>query len=217
MIDMRDALKLYFIAGSLNCKRNLLEVLKEAINGGITMFQFREKGEQALTGTQRYMLAKQVQRVCQLRQIPFIVNDDIEMALALEADGVHIGQEDAPAAVVREKIGQKILGVSVHTMVEANAAMQAGADYLGIGPIFHTNTKSDAKPVQGTRLIEQLRGAGITIPIVGIGGITSENASRVVAAGADGVSVITAISQAASPLDAARELKKEVCRYEKHV
>ncbi len=217
MINLHEALKVYFIMGSPNCRKAPADVLTEAIAGGITLFQFREKGEGALTGTAKYKLAKELQQICKQQQIPFIVNDDIELALEINADGVHIGQEDEPVQVVRNMIGTKILGVSVHTLEEAEAAKREGADYFGIGPVFPTTTKNDAKPCQGTRLIETLRSAGFTIPIVGIGGISSKNASSVIEAGADGVSVITAISHAESPLEAAKALRLEVYRNEENV
>ncbi|MEH7086343.1 thiamine phosphate synthase [Neobacillus drentensis] len=211
MIDLREALRVYFIMGSTNCLKEPVEVLNEAISGGITLFQFREKGERALTGSEKYALAKELQTLCRNHQIPFIVNDDIELAVAIDADGVHIGQEDETVKMVREKIGaNKILGVSVHTTEEAMAAIQDGADYFGIGPVFPTKTKADAKPSRGTTLIEKLRKDGCEMPIVGIGGITIQNARSVIDAGADGVSVITAISQAESPLEAAKALRKSV-------
>lgn len=211
MINLREALKVYFIMGKANCRKDPVEVLKEAIAGGITFFQFREKGEGALIGEEKYALAKKLQSLCKEHRIPFIVNDDLELAIALDADGVHIGQEDEPAETVRNQIGDnKILGVSVHTPEEAEAALSAGADYFGIGPVYPTKTKADAKPSRGTALIEELRSQGIAVPIVGIGGITSENAATVVEAGADGVSVITAISLADSPHLAAKALRKSV-------
>ncbi|WP_139311299.1 thiamine phosphate synthase [Bacillus sp. MRMR6] len=204
---LRTALKVYFIMGSPNCLISPEDVLKEAIAGGITLFQFREKGEGALEGTEKYLLAKKLQQICRKHDIPFIINDDIELAILLNADGVHIGQEDEPIEKVREKIGKKILGVSVHTPDEAEAAIQGGADYFGIGPVFTTKTKKDARATQGTTLIEALRGKGFKIPIVGIGGISVENASTVFRSGADGVAVITAITHAASPLEAVRTLR----------
>jgi len=208
---VRDYLKIYFIMGSPNCLKNPAEVLTEAIEGGITLFQFREKGDGALTGADKLSLAKELQRICQGHEIPFIVNDDIELAIAINADGVHIGQEDEPVKTVREKIGgDKILGVSVHTPEEAQQAIEEGADYFGIGPIFPTKTKADAKESQGTKLIEALRKHGMKTPIVGIGGITIENAASVLQAGADGVSVITAISHAKSAMEATKSLRENV-------
>lgn len=208
--QLREQLSVYFIMGSSNCLKEPIEVLKEAVEGGISIFQFREKGEGALTGRAKVALAKELQRICWEKQIPFIVNDDIDLALAINADGVHIGQEDEPVSSVRDKIGDKILGVSIHSMEEAESAIEQGADYFGIGPVFPTKTKTDAKPSRGTILIEELRTKGFEIPIVGIGGITIENAASVMNAGADGVSVITAISHANSPLEAAQRLKNIV-------
>jgi thiamine-phosphate pyrophosphorylase len=207
---LKDALKVYFIFGSNNCLKTPKEVLNESIEGGITIFQFREKGKDALEGLPKVKLAKELQAICKDKGIPFIINDDIDLALEIDADGVHIGQDDEPVDSVRKKIGDRILGVSAHTINEAQVAIVAGADYLGIGPIFPTKTKEDAKAVQGTALIEELRANQITIPLVGIGGITAENANSVIQAGADGVSVITAISLAQNINDAARQLRKNV-------
>ncbi|MBS4175128.1 thiamine phosphate synthase [Bacillus sp. FJAT-49736] len=207
---LRDLLKLYFIMGTENCSKSPSSVLEEAIEGGITLFQFREKGKNALIGEEKIALAKELQIICKERNIPFIVNDDIELAISLDADGVHIGQEDEPVEKVRDRIGDKIFGVSVHTIEEANAAIAAGADYFGVGPIFPTKTKEDAKPVQGTEHIKKFREQGFTIPLVGIGGINAENTRAVIAAGADGVSVITAISNASDIIVAAEALWNQV-------
>jgi len=204
--EIRDLLKVYFIMGSNNCLVNPLEIVEAALKGGVTLFQFREKGTGALKGEEKAELASNIKSLCKEYGVPFLINDDIELAIALGADGVHIGQEDEPASIVRGKIGEKILGVSVHTLEEAKKAVSEGADYLGIGPIYQTSTKEDAKEESGTVLIEQIRAVGMDIPIVGIGGITAVNAGAVVKAGADGVSVITAISMAASPLQAAKDL-----------
>ncbi|MBD1382175.1 thiamine phosphate synthase [Bacillus sp. IB182487] len=208
--QLSQLLKVYFIMGSPNCLQKPEEVLKEAIAGGITLFQFREKGTGALKGTEKAELGKKLLAICRENQIPFIVNDDIDLALQLDADGVHIGQEDEPVEIVRKKIGNKILGVSAHSIEEAQAAIESGADYLGLGPIYPTKTKQDTRAVQGLSLIKDLRENGITIPFIGIGGINASNARQVVKAGADGVSVITAISHAASVSEAVNELKKQV-------
>jgi thiamine-phosphate pyrophosphorylase len=208
---LRKALKVYFIMGSPNCKENPTRVLQEAIEGGITLFQFREKGDGALVGNAKVELAKELQQLCRQHQIPFIINDDINLAIKLNADGVHIGQDDEPAEEVRKKIGHdKIIGVSVHSYEEAITALEGGADYFGIGPVFPTKTKEDAKPSNGTKLIEELRDREVSIPIVGIGGITADNAGSVIRAGADGVSVITAISHAHSVTEGANALRKSV-------
>ncbi len=207
---LRDALKVYFIFGSNNCLKNPSEVLEEAIQGGVTIFQLREKGSDARIGQDMLALAKELQAICRKNKIPFIINDDIDLALKIDADGVHIGQEDEPVQLVRERIGDKILGVSAHNLAEVKEAIENGADYLGIGPVFPTSTKKDAKAVQGTRLIAELRENGINIPIVGIGGINPHNVHQVIQAGADGAAVITAISHSEEPAEAAKMLKEKI-------
>ncbi|MFD1775084.1 thiamine phosphate synthase [Paenibacillus rhizophilus] len=204
---VRSLLRVYFIMGSVNCRRPAAEVLAEAIAGGVTIFQFREKGPGALKGEAKLNLARELQGICHSHGVPFIVNDDIDLAIAIDADGVHVGQDDEPARVLRKQLGsRKIIGVSAHTPEEVRQAIADGADYLGIGPVYPTSSKDDARPVQGTVLIENLRREGIAIPLVGIGGITVNNASPVLAAGADGISVISAIASASSPRSAAAEL-----------
>jgi thiamine-phosphate pyrophosphorylase len=196
MSDIRDFLSLYFVMGSVDCKKDPLAVLDEAIQGGITIFQFREKGKGALTGLEKYRLAEKLFERCRLHHILFIVNDDVDLALSLEADGVHVGQEDEAAKRVREKIGNKILGVSVHNLKEAQAALADGADYLGLGPIFPTKSKEDAKAVCGIEMIQYLRVNNIAAPLVAIGGITEQTAADVIRAGADGIAVISEICRA---------------------
>lgn len=203
---IRSSLRLYFIMGSINCHKDPVDVLFEAISGGITMFQFREKGPDALVGQAKLALAQQLQKLCREHRIPFIVNDDINLAIAIGADGVHVGQDDEPASSIRKKLGpHAIIGVSAHTIEEGQQAIQDGANYLGIGPIYPTQSKDDAQAVQGTRLLHDIRTQGIDIPLVGIGGITPDNASAIIMAGADGVSVISAIASADSISDAAAE------------
>ncbi|MCM3652610.1 thiamine phosphate synthase [Metabacillus litoralis] len=208
--DMRETLRLYFIMGSNNCTMDPEYVLEQAIKGGISFFQFREKGTNALTGNEKVIFAKRLQSICQKYSIPFIVNDDVELAISLNADGVHIGQGDESADEVRRKIGDKILGVSAHTVEEVEKAIANGADYVGIGPIYSTTTKEDAKSPQGTTIINEVRKKGIEIPIVGIGGITAENALPVMESGGNGISVISAISRANDPAESARELKEAI-------
>ncbi|MGJ3415977.1 thiamine phosphate synthase [Bacillus sp. Je.9.29.b] len=208
--QIKQQLSVYFIMGTANTTRQPLDVVKEAIQGGITMFQFREKGEKALQGDEKKQLARQIQALCQEANVPFIVNDDVQLAIDLDADGVHVGQEDTNAKDVRERIGNKILGVSTHNLDEVKQAMKDGADYVGMGPVYPTETKKDTRSVQGVSLITEVRRHGFQIPIVGIGGITYDNAAPVIQAGADGISIISAISQSADPKKAAEELKSLV-------
>ncbi|GIN76491.1 Thiamin-phosphate pyrophosphorylase [Bacillus paralicheniformis] len=207
---MKDLLSVYFIMGSNNTAGDPLTVIEQALKGGATLFQFREKGEDALKAGDQKAFARQVQSLCKQFNVPFIINDDVELALALDADGVHIGQDDDKAADVRARIGDKILGVSAHTLEEVVKAEKDGADYIGAGPVYPTETKRDTKAVQGVSLIQELRRQGIGIPVVGIGGITAENCVPVIEAGADGISIISAISKAADPKAAAEVFGKKV-------
>lgn len=207
---MKDLLSVYFIMGSNNTGGEPLTVIEQALKGGVTLFQFREKGEDALKAGDQKAFARQVQAFCKQFNVPFIINDDVELALELDADGVHIGQDDDKAADVRARIGDKILGVSAHTLEEVLKAEKDGADYIGAGPVYPTETKRDTKAVQGVSLIQEIRRQGIDIPVVGIGGITVENCVPVIEAGADGISVISAISKAADPKQAAKAFSEKV-------
>lgn len=189
-------LRMYLVMGSVNCRIDPERVLTEALAGGITMLQFREKGPGALCGEPMIHLARRLQDLCRGAGVPFIVNDDVELALELGADGVHIGQDDESAEYVRGRIGDRILGVSAHTVEEARRAIVHGADYLGIGPIYPTTSKDDAKEAQGPGKLREMRAAGIKLPMVGIGGITVERVEEVICAGADGVAVISAVTHA---------------------
>ncbi|ART75639.1 thiamine-phosphate diphosphorylase [Sutcliffiella horikoshii] len=203
----REWLNLYFVMGSTDCDgRDPRVVLQEAINGGVSFFQFREKGRGAKVGMEKKKLARELKEICKRHDIPFIVNDDIELALEVEADGVHIGQEDTPFSMVAERLTpEMIIGVSCHTVEEAAAAVDDGADYIGVGPMYFTTTKKDIREVKGPEVIREIRHAGLTVPIVGIGGIDAGNALDVLEAGADGVAVISAISKAVSAFEAAEE------------
>lgn len=210
---LKQALKVYFISGTNNVTKPLTEVLTEAISGGITFFQFREKGEGAFIGKAKITLALKLKQICHDGQIPFIVNDDVELAIQTDADGVHIGQKDTDPTKVRDLIGpDKILGISAHTVVEAKKAIEDGADYLGVGPMFPTNSKADAEDVCGPEMIAKMREQGIDIPIVAIGGITIEHTRDILLAGANGVSIISAIASASSPKQAAEQFRSELKR-----
>ena len=187
---MKDLLSVYFIMGSNNTAGDPLTVIEKALKGGATLFQFREKGEGALKAGDQTAFARQVQALCKQFNVPFIINDDVELALELDADGVHIGQDDDKAADVRARIGDKILGVSAHTLEEVLKAEKDGADYIGAGPVYPTER--------------------IGIPVVGIGGITVENCVPVIEAGADGISVISASSKAADPKQAVEAFSEKV-------
>lgn len=197
--------------GSINCRGNdPLNTLEAALKGGVTLFQYREKGDGAKTGVEKAMLGQELLDICRTYDVPFIVNDDVELAMELEADGIHIGQEDGSITRTREKFEGKLLGVSVHNMEEAIEAVKHGADYLGVGPMFFTSTKSDLHEVKGPEVINEIRKAGITLPIVGIGGIDMKRAASVIKAGADGIAVISSITHAVYVADATRDLLSSV-------
>lgn len=197
--------------GSRNAgSRDPLEVLEAALKGGITCFQLREKGPGALVGSELWTFGVACRDLCRAHGVPFIVNDEVGLALELGADGVHIGQEDGDAREVRRQIGSGILGVSAHNLDEVREASAAGADYVGIGPVYGTTSKPDARPVCGTQPLREAAEAFPGLPSVGIGGITADNAGPVIGAGASGVSLITAISLAADPERAVLEIRQTV-------
>ncbi|UFT98303.1 thiamine phosphate synthase [Radiobacillus kanasensis] len=208
---IRSLLQLYFIMGSNTCRNNPLEVLDKALQAGITLFQFREKGLGAKEGTEKKQLALEMKALCRAYKVPFIVNDDVPLALEIEADGIHVGQEDENMISIRQKCPPDwIIGVSATNVREAKQAKTDGADYLGVGPIYSTSTKHDAKKPMGLSGLTEVRHiVGDTLPIVAIGGIQKNHIPDILKAGGDGVAVISAISQADSPFVAAAEMKEE--------
>lgn len=191
----RRQLRKYFVMGSQNCVRAPGMLLEDAARAGITMFQFREKGPGSVFGGDKWRLGQRLRDVCRRHEIPFIVNDDVELIEPLQADGIHLGQDDADIAEIRERFPDLIIGLSVWAVEELDDARIALADYLSAGPIFWTATKVDAKPPVGPDWIRYLRERYPDKPIVGIGGIKPENAKDVLDAGADGVAVISAITR----------------------
>ena len=189
---------IYFIMGTANVKgKEPLVLLEQALLGGISLFQLREKGPFALKGDALRRFALECKKLCNTHRVPFIVNDDVELACMIGADGVHVGQEDLDCASVRSRIGEgKIIGVSVHSMEEAKIAVKKGADYLGVGPVYETQSKHDAKAPAGVNRIMEISQLFSEIPVVGIGGITPDNARAVWKAGAAGVAVISALAEA---------------------
>ena len=185
--------------------RSHLQVAEAAILGGADVLQLRDK--EASSG-RLYRVAMQLRKLTRDANIPFIVNDRLDIALAAGADGVHVGQTDLPASVVREIMGpDRILGVSVDTVEEALLAEKDGADYLGVGPVFEARgTKPDAGEPLGVDRIARIR-RHCRLPIVAIGGIDLENAGKVRDAGADAAAVISAIGTADDIARAVRRLK----------
>jgi len=185
--------------------RSHLQVAEAAILGGADVLQLRDKES---SGGRLFRVALQLRKLTREAKVPLIVNDRLDIALAVDADGVHLGQADLPASVARNIMGSgRILGVSAETVAEAMAAEKDGADYLGVGPVFEARgTKPDAGDPRGLELIAEIR-RHCRLPIVAIGGIDAENARKVLEAGADAAAVISAIAAADDIVEAARRLK----------
>jgi thiamine-phosphate pyrophosphorylase len=188
--------------------RSHAEIARSAIEGGADVIQLRDK---SASSRKLYEDAIIIRKITRDAKIIFIVNDRLDIALAVEADGVHVGQQDLPARMARQLIGEnRILGVSAETIGEAIQAEEHGADYLGVGPIFEARTtKPDAGEPKGLLLLQQIR-QKCQIPIIAIGGINQINAREVIQAGADGIAVISAIIAAEDIAAASRELKNIV-------
>jgi thiamine-phosphate pyrophosphorylase len=198
------ALDLYLVTDPVLCgTRGVEAVVAEAIAGGATMVQLRDD---ATPDAALAALARRLVTLLKPTGVPLIVNNRVEIAIAAEAAGVHVGQADTPADLVRDRLGpEAIVGLSI-TAAGQLAAVPAGmVDYLGVGPVFATTTKSDAAPALGLAGLAEIR-ALTGLPIVAIGGLSAANAGPAIAAGADGVAVVSAICATASPRSAAREL-----------
>ena len=141
----KELLKLYFICGTTTCQgKDLYSVVEEALKGGITLFQFREKGKGALEGKEKLELAIKLQNLCKKYNVPFIVNDDIELALEIAADGVHVGQDDLGVDEIRKLMPDKIIGLSIGNEEELKQSKVEYVDYVGVGHVFVTQSKDDA-------------------------------------------------------------------------
>lgn len=184
-------------------------VVRAAIDGGVDVVQLREK---AASARDRYELGRELREMTAAADVPLIVNDRVDLARAIDADGVHVGASDLPVAVAREQLGpEAVVGRSASTVREATAAANAGADYLGVGAVYGTTSKDVAEEKNGIGP-ERVRAvsAAVDVPVVGIGGVDATNADRVVDAGATGVAVVSAITAADDPRAATRTLREAV-------
>jgi thiamine-phosphate pyrophosphorylase len=187
--------------------RTTLEIVKTAVYGGTTIVQLREKDcstrdfiEQALT----------VKKFLKARGVPLLINDRVDVAQAIAADGVHLGQTDMPLEIAKKILGDSmIIGISAESLEDAIEAERGGADYLGISPIYATPTKTDTASPLGLKGLREIRNA-VKLPLVGIGGLNKDNAAEVIRHGADGVAVVSAIVAADDPAAAAEELKQVI-------
>lgn len=187
--------------------RSLAEDVEAAIKGGATLIQLREKNMDINDFAEE---AEEILSVCRKYGVPLIINDNIDVALAVDADGIHIGQNDISAAKAREILGEdKIIGVTAKTVSQAQKAERDGADYLGSGAVFGTSTKADVKPIDW----ETLRSitSSVNIPVVAIGGITGENVLCLKGSGIAGAAVVSGIFAQKDIEAAARDLSRKIC------
>ena len=169
--------------------RALLDCVREALDGGVTLVQYRAK---TASSAEMYAEALQLKALCDSFKVPLIINDRLDIAMAVGAAGVHLGQDDLPCAAARKILGEDyIIGVSAHNPAEAKAALQSGADYLGCGAVFGTATKADVQKLGTDGLAAICKAKGL--PVVGIGGVTADNYREVRAAGAEGAAIVSGI------------------------
>jgi thiamine-phosphate pyrophosphorylase len=190
-------------------EKDLCTGVEEAIKGGVTLVQLREK---STTSKEFYNIGKEIKELTERYNIPLIINDRLDLALAIDADGLHIGNEDLPVEIARDLLGDnKILGYSASTLKEAEYGEKAGADYLGVGALFPTDTKKNVDRISLKELkrIKQR----VNIPVVGIGGINIENVHQVLETGVDGVAIVSAILGQDNIIEAASEFKTIMERF----
>lgn len=192
--------------GSQNCKRDPVKILQNAIKGGITAFQYREKGDGSLTGKDKINLGLQLRQLCLDHNIPFFINDDFDLIEPLNVDGIHVGQDDISVYKIREQYPSLLVGLSISNEYELKKSPINLIDYIGAGPIFDTCTKKDAKQAVNTSWIKLLKQKYPFVPIVAIGGINVINAPEVLQAGADGIAVISAITNAENIKNTVKQL-----------
>ena len=204
--EIKNSMLLYAVTDRVWLKENegLTSVCKSVIENGATFLQMREKDLDEGTFEQE---AEALKKLCAQYHIPFVVNDSVEIALDIDADGVHVGQSDIKGRDIRSMIGnEKILGISAGTVEEAIAAEKAGADYIGVGAVFSTSTKKNARNLTVEKLKEISE--SVSIPVVAIGGIGVSNIMELVESGVDGVAVVSAIFAAENPGEATAKLLK---------
>lgn len=169
--------------------RALIDCVRKALDGGVTLVQYRAK---TASSAEMYAEALQLKALCDSFNVPLIINDRLDIAMAVGAAGVHLGQDDLPCVAARKILGEDyLIGVSAHNPAEAKAALQSGADYLGCGAVFGTATKADVKKLGTDGLAAICKAKGL--PVVGIGGVTADNYREVRAAGADGAAIVSGI------------------------
>jgi len=200
--------RLCFIADSEAARgKDILQLIAQAVEGGVTIVQLRGK---KWTSREFLEVGMKAVRLLKPKKIPLIINDEVHIALACKASGVHLGQGDMPLRCARELMGkERIIGISVSSADEALAAEKGGSDYIGVGPVFATLSKKDIGSPLGLAGLREIR-QKVKIPILAIGGISVANVADVIASGADGVAVISAITAATDPKKAATEIIESI-------
>ncbi|MBI5194057.1 MAG: thiamine phosphate synthase [Nitrospirae bacterium] len=194
---------LYLIIDQQHTNKDIVSVAKDAVNAGVDIIQYREK---VLSKKATLTIAEELRRITADAGVIFIINDDPAIAFAVDADGVHLGQEDMPVNIARKILGkEKIIGISTHNVQEVVSAKELNPDYIAFGPIFQSPTKMVTSP-HGIDGLKQIR-ASIAVPLIAIGGINLDNVSSVINAGADGVAIISAVLSAAEIKEAVMEFK----------
>lgn len=189
---MSDKLKnigLYFITDSKLTKKNIFEDVKAAIKGGVKIIQYREK---KLPKEKIIEEAKKLKELCKENNVLFLINDFVDIAIEVDADGIHLGLDDIPYEKARNLLGEKIIGLTAHNKEEAIEFQNLGADYLGISPVFTTTTKLDAGKAMGMENLKEII-SSVNIPCIAIGGIDENNAEEVAKTNVDGIAIISAI------------------------
>ncbi|MGC8764687.1 MAG: thiamine phosphate synthase [Brevinematia bacterium] len=188
--------------------RKNIEVVREMIKGGIEILQYREKNNKTMK--EKYFECLEISKIAKENGILFIVNDYIDIAMAVDADGIHIGQDDIPVEVARKLLGHnKIIGVSTHCPEQAIKAVEDGADYIGVGPIFYTNTKENVVSPVGIEYLDFVA-KNFSIPFVAIGGIKETNIEEVLRHGAKTVAMVTEITEAINIVEKIQSLRKKL-------
>lgn len=205
---MSSYLANYLVFGTSDCfYHEPLNLLEQALQAGITCVQLREKGPTSLKGAERIAFATSCRKLCAQYDVPFFVNDDLELALMVDADGIHVGQDDLAVAVIRQKAPHLKIGLSVHTNAQVKQAIAQHVDYVGIGPIYETSTKKDG--IQSSPdFLAAICQAYPELPVVAIGGIDGETQRALRQMGASGIAVVSAITKQYDIKQAVQQIKE---------
>lgn len=201
---------LYFITDRDLNKDSIIDDVENAVKAGVKIVQYRDKD---IPPKYQVQIAKQLKEVCKDKAL-LIINDRLDIALASDADGVHLGQDDFPIEEARKLLGDKIIGITVHNVEEALQAEKLGVDYISASSIFHTTTKLDAGKPAGIKLIEDIK-AKVKLPLVAIGGINQENMEECLKAGADGLAMISAIITKDDIEGECKKVREVILKYKK--